>query len=358
MGIKGLNKIIKKVCPHIIKERYINDYRFSKIAIDSSILLYKYRYASDSDDSHIHGFLQRAFFYIKNGIIPVFVFDGMPPCDKKSTIEKRYKQKNKIEDKIKELQEQLETAETSEQINEIEDEIYRLRKQVTYVTKHHKQECKYILKLLGIPVIEANGEAEATCAALQKNNYVDYTFTEDTDSFTFGTPVVIKNSKNLDKFIEVKLDDLLVGMNFTMDQFIDFCILCGCDYSVTIPKIGPLTSLSMIREHGSIEKILENLSEKYTVPDNFNYINSRRLFKEEIDLGEVNIKLDSINTEKLKLFIVDEKQLSINIYNSIVKKYTNVLNDYKKLQKNSTFLYNKKNDISKYFKRYEIKAPQ
>ena len=42
MGIKQLNKILKRVAPDAIKERSIHEYTHSKIAIDSSILIYKY----------------------------------------------------------------------------------------------------------------------------------------------------------------------------------------------------------------------------------------------------------------------------------------------------------------------------
>jgi flap endonuclease-1 len=32
------------------------------------------------------------------------------------------------------------------------------------------------------------------------------------------------------------------------DQFIDFCILCGCDYTPKIPQIGPIKAYKMIKE--------------------------------------------------------------------------------------------------------------
>lgn len=38
-----------------------------------------------------------------------------------------------------------------------------------------------------------------------------------------------------------------------MDQFIDLCILCGCDYTSNIRGIGPVKALSLIQKHGTIE---------------------------------------------------------------------------------------------------------
>ncbi|KAJ2685265.1 hypothetical protein H4R19_006815 [Coemansia spiralis] len=39
--------------------------------------------------------------------------------------------------------------------------------------------------------------------------------------------------------------------------FVDMCILCGTDFSSTLKKVGPITALRLIREHGSIERVLE-----------------------------------------------------------------------------------------------------
>lgn len=53
-------------------------------------------------------------------------------------------------------------------------------------------------------------------------------------------------------------------------QFIDVCILCGCDYCGSIKGIGPKKALKMIAEHGTLEKALEHLdAEKYPLPNPF-----------------------------------------------------------------------------------------
>lgn len=40
------------------------------------------------------------------------------------------------------------------------------------------------------------------------------------------------------------------GLNISLEQFTDLCILCGCDYTNSIKGIGPVRALAMIREHG------------------------------------------------------------------------------------------------------------
>jgi flap endonuclease-1 len=39
-------------------------------------------------------------------------------------------------------------------------------------------------------------------------------------------------------------------------QFVDLCILCGCDYTYNIGGIGPVTSYKLLKELGNIEGVL------------------------------------------------------------------------------------------------------
>ena len=43
------------------------------------------------------------------------------------------------------------------------------------------------------------------------------------------------------------------------------CILCGCDYCDTIRGIGQVKAYQFIQKYHTIEKVLENLPEKYAV---------------------------------------------------------------------------------------------
>lgn len=355
MGIKQLNKIIKKYSPNAIKELSIQQLKGKKIALDSPILLYKYRYAAkgNGSHSHIHGFVQRVCFYLKHGILPIFVFDGIPPNEKKEILNKRTKQKAKIEARISALMyhklvlsksistttqvyEEYSHTEMQEFIDTIDPQhidhhIDKLNRQVTYVTKTHRHQCKYLLKLLGIPVIEANGEAENTCAHLQKEGIVDYTFTEDSDALTFGAPKVLKSAKKIEKVTEIDLSVVLEGLELDMEQFVDFCILSGCDYCNTIPSVGPITSLNLIREFGNIETILEVHKDKYTVPDNFDYKTARVLFNQNPLDGKIDrMSLGNIDKCNLQEFIVNELKLGENTYKNIVRKVTKSINEYNK----------------------------
>ena len=58
------------------------------------------------------------------------------------------------------------------------------------------------------------------------------------DALTFATPRQIRNlcaaaSAKL-PIIEYEYDKVLEGLQLTSDQFVDLCILCGCDYCGSI----------------------------------------------------------------------------------------------------------------------------
>lgn len=351
MGIKGLNKIIKKFAPHLIREKHIGNYVNSKIAIDSSILIYKYRYGStvygcggfdyNQDNSHVLGFMQKVCFYLRKGIVPIFVFDGKPPVEKQNILDKRSNQKIRIQEKIESLRTLLNSPlrkyhtgaafDLQSQHPEVAEKINKLNKQVIYVTKQHKHDCKYLLRLLGVPVIDAIGEAEATCAELQKQNLVQFTFTEDSDALTFGSPVVIRGAKKNETVIEISLCEVLSELKLTYDSFVDFCILCGCDYTSTIPKLGPLTSLQLVQQHKTIENILNTLPDKYKIPTDFNFETARELFKRKVTLPpNFNLNIGEIQQENIEKFLIDERKIERTQFQYLMKKYKISLEEFKK----------------------------
>ena len=59
-------------------------------------------------------------------------------------------------------------------------------------------------------------------------------------------------------------------MRAVQQQFIDICILCGCDYCGSIRGIGPKSALKLIKEHKTLEKALATLDKaKYPLPEPF-----------------------------------------------------------------------------------------
>ena len=185
MGIKGLNNIIKKYSPECVTLNDISKYNNKKLAIDSSILLYKFKYANKAENSHILGIINRIKFYMMNNILPVFIFDGTP-CEAKKicTISKRHANREKTYVRLEELRSISPKSDDEKQ--KIDEEIEKISSQMIIIKKHHIDECKELLRLSGIPYLTAPDDAEKYCAFLQENGMVDYTVSDDTDAITFG----------------------------------------------------------------------------------------------------------------------------------------------------------------------------
>ncbi|KPJ07740.1 Flap endonuclease 1 [Papilio machaon] len=223
MGILGLSKLIADIAPQAVKEMEIKNYfgtlRFTgrKVAIDASMSLYQFLIAVRSEGDQ-------------------------------ASIEK-------------------------------------FNRRLVKVTRQHGEEARELLKLMGVPVVEAPCEAEAQCAALVKAGKVYATATEDMDALTFGANVLLRHLTFSEArkmpVQEFHLDQVLKGLELNHTEFIDLCILLGCDYCGSIRGIGPKRAIELIKQHRSIEQVLHNIdSNKYQPPEDWDFTNARRLFVE------------------------------------------------------------------------------
>lgn len=273
MGIKGLTSLIKKLAPESITIKDYDSFKKNKIAIDTSILLYKFKYFNhDNEYFFINSFLRCCIRYLSYGILPIFILDGKPPSCKQEVLTKRYNQRKKIYKRIEDLKKKLNDGEN------VYNDIEKLNKQVINITKQNKEELKEFLEILGFTVIVSDGEAEATCAYLQQHNYVQHTFTDDTDALPLGCKTVLR-SNGVSKFSKINLDIILSSLELSQSQFIDMCILCGCDYCPKIPKIGYMRAYNLIQKYKTIENVIESIKEEYNIPENYNFQEARDAFK-------------------------------------------------------------------------------
>ena len=324
MGIKNLTKLINDQTPNAIEELNIKQLKGKRIAIDTSIILYQYVTAirsSGSDlmntenksTSHIMGILTKTLNYLKADIIPIHIFDGEPSELKLNILKDRSKIKKNAISKILEVDEQIANKKiTIEEQNKLEQKKITLLKQSVSINKREIGEAYEIVKLLGVPAFYAKEEADSQCAYLSINNLVDFVATEDMDLLTFGTNKIIKNFMKNNMHI-IDLNTILTDGDITMNEFIDICILLGCDYTDTISGIGYKKAFSLIKKYSTIETLIATdkniINHKYILPDNFKYVESREYFLNprynQIDQNELNLSVPRLN---------ELKQLLVNKY--------------------------------------------
>ncbi|PWN53428.1 putative DNA repair endonuclease rad2 [Violaceomyces palustris] len=321
MGIKGLTGLINDEAPNAIKEHEIKTYFGRKVAIDASMSLYQFLIAVRQNDgqqlmtesgettSHLLGFFYRTLRMIDYGIKPMYVFDGKPPDLKKEVLEKRFGRREEAREEEEE-EKDIAGAERMDQL---------ARRQVR-PTRQHNEEVRHLLKLMGIPCVVAPSEAEAQCAELCRAGKVYAAGSEDMDTLTFGTPILLKHltaseQKKLPVH-EVNLQKAIEGLGMTKEQFIDLCILLGCDYLDPIRGIGPKTALKLMRDHGSLDKVIEHLKSEgkksVVIPEHWPFEEARKIFlNPEVQKGsDLELKWEAPDVEGMVKFLCQEKGFS------------------------------------------------
>ncbi|KAF2324090.1 hypothetical protein GH714_006568 [Hevea brasiliensis] len=323
MGIKGLTKLLADNAPKAMKEQKFESYFGRKIAIDASMSIYQflvriisrfilnliffgiyiYLFGSLSGisgrlfewlqivvgrtgtemltneagevTSHLQGMFTRTIRLLEAGIKPVYSRRADANADLAQAVEAGNK-----------------------------EDIEKFSKRTVKVTKQHNEDCKRLLKLMGVPVVEAPSEAEAECAALCKSGKVYAVASEDMDSLTFGAPRFLRHlmdpSSRKIPVMEFEVSKVLGTVNWRQ------------------------TALKLIRQHGSIENILENINkERYQIPEDWPYQEARRLFKEPVVLAdeeEPEIKWTAPDEEGLITFLVNENGFNSDRVTKAIEK--------------------------------------
>lgn len=330
MGIKNLLKFLAEY-PDVIIEKDPQDYYGEKIAIDISILMYQVVIAirnSGSDltnkqgqvTSHILGLFNKTVYFLEKGIIPVYVFDGKPPQLKQKILEVRRQIRKKAIEKLSDVQNET-------------DKIKYLKRCVL-ITKEQTEQCRELLDLMGIPYINAPEEADSELSNLCKNNMVYAVLTEDMDILTFGSPRIIRNlTSNKKTPIEIELNTVLDKLKLNYEQFVELCILFGCDYCPTLADIKPSVIYNTYVNNFSIEGTLNDLKiAGYNVPNNFEYQEAKNYFVNQLSS---NVTLDKLvlkkpSIDKLQKLLIDRYGL---IRYKVIHKLSKLNEMYYRLNK-------------------------
>ena len=204
------------------------------IVIDTSIYLYKF---AEKNAVAENMYLMISVFRQYN-IVPVFVFDGKPPIEKKALLIKRKIEKDAAEVKYNELKSAMDSGEyTTATVSAALTEMDTLKKQFIRVSEKDIAKSKEIMRAYGVPYIESKGESDHLCAFLVKHGFAWACLSDDMDMFLYGCPRVIRHLSLLhhEGFL-YDTAQILIDLDMTQDVFNDIAILSGTDYNMTDHK--------------------------------------------------------------------------------------------------------------------------
>lgn len=230
MGIKGLNRFLKDNASTAIKLISLAELSGKKIAVDISIYMYKYA----SDGILIENMYLMLSIFRHYNIIPIFIFDGKPPAEKKELLQKRREDKKTAETEYNILKnkltinEEMEDAEKQEIISNMDI----LKRKFINISKSDIECVKSLIRAYGASYYDAPCEADEVCALLTIKGKVWATLSEDMDMFVYGCQRVVRYISLLNHtavLYDVKI--VLENLGITQRELREICILSGTDYN-------------------------------------------------------------------------------------------------------------------------------
>jgi flap endonuclease-1 len=194
--------------------------------------------------SHLMGTFYRTTSLLREGVLPVYVFDGRPPERKAGTIRARIAAKERAEGEWEAALAagDLETAR-------------RKAAQTSRLTREMVEELKELLGALGVPALQAPGEGEAQAAVMAARGAVWASASEDYDSLLFGAPRLVRGlaargrSGTSPGAQLVVRDDLLATLGIDGEELILLGIVVGTDFNDGVAGYGPKKALKLVKEH-------------------------------------------------------------------------------------------------------------
>ena len=313
------------------QEMTLEELRGKSFAVDGFIVLHEFlalirdrsgRPLTDENGnvtSHLVGLAFRTTRLISDyGIDLVFVFDGKPPSLKRGEINTRRKARRRAE---VEYQEAIERGDMREAFSKAV--------MTGRLTHQGVDDTKRLLDLLGIPWVQAPSEGEAQAAYMAQRGDVWASNSKDYDSLLFGAPRLVRflsissqewlpskgrSRRVLPELIE--LDKFLGYHEINRVQLIDMGILIGTDFNPGIKGIGPKTALKLVKKHGSLERLPDDVKKK--LPDTVDQIRELYLHPEVTD--EYSIERGELQEDALDDFLCGEKNFSTRRVQTLINR--------------------------------------
>ncbi|XP_023930019.1 flap endonuclease GEN homolog 1 [Lingula anatina] len=243
MGVTHLWTILDPVKEH----KPLADLRGQILAVDLSMWVCETQGVKQMQGTVTRPYLRNLFFrtchLLQLGVLPVFVVEGEPPELKWDTM--LHRQQSRFGGSVS----------RGRGRSRGEGKVSKGRKPGRSHFKAWLRECCELLKCLGVPFVQSEGEAEAMCALLNKEGLVDGCLTDDGDAFLYGAKTVYRNftmnskDPHVEMFTSVSIESQL-GLN--REGLVGLALLLGCDYLPKgIPGVGKEMAIKLMHTLGS-----------------------------------------------------------------------------------------------------------
>ena len=252
----------------------LDDLRGKTVAVDGQGDLYQFlallrlRDGSPLSDStgrvtsHLSGlFFRTTRLIADHGLKLVFVFDGAPPPQKAAELERRRATKARF-------QQEREDAIARGDL----EQAYAKATMTSRLTREMVGEARELLRLLGLPTIQAPSEGEAQAAHMARSGRVWTAASKDYDTLLFGTSRLLRflgiggkeflpSQGTFRPLIPeiLELDRQLALWGITREGLIDLALLVGTDFNDGVAGIGPKKALKLVQRHERIEAMPDEI---------------------------------------------------------------------------------------------------
>jgi len=262
MGIPGLLPMLKE---HMVY-RSIGELGPCVIGVDGYSWLYKAAsnygvdlYYDPEDAKVVRKYVQfcvrKCRALMAHGIRLYFVFDGEEHPMKEETAKKRREKKEEVKRQIEALLSRGKKAEAKALMNRC---VKVDRKMVENLVTE--------LEELKIPHMVAPYEADPQLTYLEREGYVDYITTEDSDLIVYGARRVLFKLNELQGAELFDREKIMSSggrdVRCLLEKTKEIAALSGCDYTEGIRKIGLITAHKLMLNHKSAEECINYLSKK------------------------------------------------------------------------------------------------
>lgn len=316
MGIKNIKKFLERNCPDALITLSVTSMRGRLAAVDANSWIYlitpgPYRKALDEMDLHegvdetliqtylVDELMRQLLFWTNYGILPVFVFDGEAPRVKREIQRTRRKREiapaKEMDQLLKELRKDPFPLPGDQRVKRFRKLFLDNPRSYRYIPF-----IKEVLFALGLPVIQCTTEAEKLCSMLSVQTslasqtplvpsesslpLVDFVLSEDTDNTVYGCPLLVSPKKTFIsqevQFQCVRTDRIYSGLHLTRQEFVDLCIMIGCDYNGGrgVFRVRRNKLLELLQHYKRIDRVMRHLD---LDDEPLNWPESREAFRSE-----------------------------------------------------------------------------